>query len=437
MRKIFYFPKCEWKYILFLLFFIFSFLQTSIIRWISMNSKDVAQPFLNTYLFSVSDFLAIIPYLIVFLRSRQIKKEEIEFKRANTTKGSFLYYKGDKKTKNFYWLNILVALFDFGSHISSLLFYIVYGRNERSISENNLSSLLIFNTVVIYILSRFVLKSYFYKHHYFSFLINVICILTLGTIDIINIINTDDKDKGSTGMVIFYIIKKILSIVFYAVEDVIGKKLLMEEFISIYTLLLYRAIFGTIFMIIFSIPFIFVKVTDTSNPNNPVTEIIFNRILKLFEDLNAYRIILFTITNLFYNIFIWLIIDKFSPSHYSISIILESFGTLIRLWITEPEKTDLPVLRMFIYFILIFASFIHTELIVINYCDLQKNTKLFLDEIEKSEFKNIDDIKNGRNSRGQSINMVELEQSFTSSDYDNDDSREFIKEDNNESRESN
>jgi hypothetical protein len=437
MKKIFYFPKFEWKYILFLLFFIFSFLQTSIIRWISMNSKDVAQPFLNTYLFSVSDFLAIIPYLIVFLRSRRIKGEEIRLAKINSIKGSFLYNKGDKKSKNFYWLNILVALFDFGSHISSLLFYIVYGRNERSISENNLSSLLIFNTVIIYVLSRFVLKTYFYKHHYFSFLINVICILTLGTIDIINIINTDDKDKGSTGMVIFYIIKKILSIVFYAVEDVIGKKLLMEEFISIYTLLLYRAIFGTIFMIIFSIPFIFVKVTDTSNPNNPVTEIIFNRILKLFEDLNAYRIILFTITNLFYNIFIWLIIDKFSPSHYSISIILESFGTLIRLWITEPEKTDLPVLRMFIFFILIFASFIHTELIVINYCDLQKNTKLFLDEIEKSEFKNIDDIKNGRNSRGQSINMVELEQSFTSSDYDNDDSREFIKEDNNESRESN
>ena len=437
MRKIFYFPKCEWKYILFLLFFIFSFLQTSIIRWISMNSKDVAQPFLNTYLFSVSDFLAIIPYLIVFLRSRRIKGEEIRLAKINSIKGSFLYNKGDKKSKNFYWLNILVALFDFGSHISSLLFYIVYGRNERSISENNLSSLLIFNTVIIYVLSRFVLKTYFYKHHYFSFLINVICILTLGTIDIINIINTDDKDKGSTGMVIFYIIKKILSIVFYAVEDVIGKKLLMEEFISIYTLLLYRAIFGTIFMIIFSIPFIFVKVTDTSNPNNPVTEIIFNRILKLFEDFNAYRIILFTITNLFYNIFIWLIIDKFSPSHYSISIILESFGTLIRLWITEPEKTDLPVLRMFIFFILIFASFIHTELIVINYCDLQKNTKLFLDEIEKSEFKNIDDIKNGRNSRGQSINMVELEQSFTSSDYDNDDSREFIKEDNNESLDSN
>ena len=53
-------------------------------------------------------------------------------------------------------------------------------------------------------------------------------------------------------MIIFYIIKKILSIAFYAVEDVIGKKILMEEFISIYALLLYRAFFGTIFVIIFS-----------------------------------------------------------------------------------------------------------------------------------------------------------------------------------------
>ena len=432
MKKIFYFPKFEWKYILFLLFFIFSFLQTSIIRWISMNSKDVAQPFLNTYLFSVSDFLAIIPYLIVYLRSRRIKREEIELKKINSIKGSFLHYRGDKKKKNFYWLNILVALFDFGSHISSLLFYVVYGRNERSISENNLSSMLIFNTIIIYLLSRFVLKTFFYKHHYFSFLINIICILTLGTIDIINIITTPEKDKGSTGMIIFYIIKKILSIAFYAVEDVIGKKILMEEFISIYALLLYRAIFGTIFVIIFSIPFIFVEVPDTTKPDAPTTEYVFKRILELFQDLNAYRIILFTITNLFYNIFIWSIIDKFSPSHYSISIILESFGTLIRLWITEPNSVNLPVLRMFIFLILIFASFIHTELIVINCCDLQKNTKLFLDEIEKQEFKSMDDSKNGRNSTKQTIGLYELDQSYSSSDYDNDDSREFIKEDNND-----
>ena len=97
-------------------------------------------------------------------------------------------------------------MFDFGSHISSLMFYIVYGKNDRSISENNLSSLLIFNTITIYLLSRLILKTYFYKHHYFSFLINIICILILGTIDIINIINSEDK--GTTGMVNFIFSKK-------------------------------------------------------------------------------------------------------------------------------------------------------------------------------------------------------------------------------------
>ena len=407
MGKIFYFQKCEWKYILFLLFFIFSFLQTAIIRWISMNSKDIAQPFLNTYLFSFSDLLAIIPFLIVYLRSRRLK-ERIEIKE----KKDLLRHRDWKRTKKFLILISSVAFLDFASHVSSLIFYIVYGRNERSVSENNLSSLLIFNTVIIYLLSRLILKTYFYKHHYFSFIINVVCILILGTIDIINIINS--KDKGTTGMVLFYIAKKILSIVFYSIEDVIGKKLLLDSLASVYGLLLYRGLINVVLNFFFSIPFMFIEVTDTSkiiegtNQRIEETGIIFKRILNLFDNLNFFKINMFVITNLFYNIFIWLIIDKFSPSHYSISLILESFGTLIRLWIIEPDTVDLPVLRMFIFFILIFGSFIHTEMIVINYCDLQKNTKLFLDEIEQ---KDIDSIKNFILDRRS---LTDLDQSFTS-----------------------
>ena len=119
--QIFLFPRCQWKYILFLLFFIFSFLQNAIIRWISMDSKDVAQPFLNTYLFNISDYIAIIPTIIIFIRSRKIRKEMNE----SNPKIQLIYNQGDKKSANFKWLILLVALFDFGSHISSLLFYIV------------------------------------------------------------------------------------------------------------------------------------------------------------------------------------------------------------------------------------------------------------------------------------------------------------------------
>ena len=391
--KRFFFPRFEWKYSLFLLFFIFSFLYNFIIRWISLNTKQVAQPFLNTYLFNISDYLSIIPFLIVKHRTKAhnlSKSSEIE--STPTVTKSFTTYreKVTKKDFKFFLIVGLVGLFDCLSHISSLLFYIVYGKNERSVPENNLSSLLIFNILIIYIFSKLILKTAFYRHHYLSFLMNVICILILGTIDIINTATTDNKE--SIGMIIFYIIKKIFTIIFYSIEDVIGKKVMITFFLNIYTLLLCRALTGTIIFFIFSIPFIFIKIKDVSGAyeegKNDI--IIFSGIADLLKDF-SYKIIFFVLTNFFYNIFIWLIIDNFSPSHYAISTVLESLGTLIRLWIMEPDQVHLPLLRIFIYIILIIAGIIHTEMIVINYCGLEKNTKLFLDYLENEDLKSIND----------------------------------------------
>ena len=391
--KRFFFPRFEWKYSLFLLFFIFSFLYNFIIRWISLNTKQVAQPFLNTYLFNISDYLSIIPFLIVKYRTKAhnlSKSSEIESTPTVTKSFTTYHEKVTKKDFKFFLIVGLVGLFDCLSHISSLLFYIVYGKNERSVPENNLSSLLIFNILIIYIFSKLILKTAFYRHHYLSFLMNVICILILGTIDIINTATTDNKE--SIGMIIFYIIKKIFTIIFYSIEDVIGKKVMITFFLNIYTLLLCRALTGTIIFIIFSIPFIFIKIKDVSGAyeegKNDI--IIFSGIADLLKDF-SYKIIFFVLTNFFYNIFIWLIIDNFSPSHYAISTVLESLGTLIRLWIMEPDQVHLPLLRIFIYIILIIAGIIHTEMIVINYCGLEKNTKLFLDYLENEDLKSIND----------------------------------------------
>ena len=391
--KRFFFPLFEWKYSLFLLFFIFSFLYNFIIRWISLNTKQVAQPFLNTYLFNISDYLSIIPFLIVKHRTKAhnvSKSSEIESTPTVTKSFTTYHEKVTKKDFKFFLIVGLVGLFDCLSHISSLLFYIVYGKNERSVPENNLSSLLIFNILIIYIFSKLILKTAFYRHHYLSFLMNVICILILGTIDIINTATTDNKE--SIGMIIFYIIKKIFTIIFYSIEDVIGKKVMITFFLNIYTLLLCRALTGTIIFIIFSIPFIFIKIKDVSGAyeegKNDI--IIFSGIADLLKDF-SYKIIFFVLTNFFYNIFIWLIIDNFSPSHYAISTVLESLGTLIRLWIMEPDQVHLPLLRIFIYIILIIAGIIHTEMIVINYCGLEKNTKLFLDYLENEDLKSIND----------------------------------------------
>ena len=407
MKKIFLFPKCEWKYLLFLFFFIFSFLQNAIIRWISWGAKDVAQPFLNTYLFNISDYLAVIPFIIIKIRSKRMTKEnmlalQLTIKSALTNSTSNTI---DKKRTFFFWLVVSVGIFDFLSHVSSLAFYLVFGKNDRPLSENNLSSMLIFNTIVIYVASRLILKTYFYRHHYFSFILNVFCIIILLSLDIYNTI-VQKKETDSSNMIFFYFAKKILTIIFYSIEDVIGKKVLLDDLMNIYSLIFYRAIVETVLLILFSIPFIFIKITNKAKTPE-VTSNIFLQIGDLFKGSEFYKVFLFILTNFFYNIFIWSIIDKFSPSHYAISNIFESTGTLIRLWITEKDSMQQPVIRLIIYVILIIGSVIHSEMVVLNFCSMQKNTKLFLEIKEKIEIEAIDFDKDLDESvKEQSENFV-------------------------------
>ena len=407
MKKIFLFPKCEWKYLLFLFFFIFSFLQNAIIRWISWGAKDVAQPFLNTYLFNISDYLAVIPFIIIKIRTKRMTKEnmlalQLTIKSALTNSTSNTI---DKKRTFFFWLVVSVGIFDFLSHVSSLAFYLVFGKNDRPLSENNLSSMLIFNTIVIYVASRLILKTYFYRHHYFSFILNVFCIIILLSLDIYNTI-VQKKETDSSNMIFFYFAKKILTIIFYSIEDVIGKKVLLDDLMNIYSLIFYRAIVETVLLILFSIPFIFIKITNKAKTPE-VTSNIFLQIGDLFKGSEFYKVFLFILTNFFYNIFIWSIIDKFSPSHYAISNIFESTGTLIRLWITEENSVQQPVIRLIIYVILIIGSVIHSEMVVLNFCSMQKNTKLFLEIKEKIEIEAIDFDKDLDESvKEQSENIV-------------------------------
>ena len=407
MKKIFLFPKCEWKYLLFLFFFIFSFLQNAIIRWISWGAKDVAQPFLNTYLFNISDYLAVFPFIIIKIRSKRMTKEnmlalQLTIKSALTNSTSNTI---DKKRTFFFWLVVSVGIFDFLSHVSSLAFYLVFGKNDRPLSENNLSSMLIFNTIVIYVASRLILKTYFYRHHYFSFILNVFCIIILLSLDIYNTI-VQKKETDSSNMIFFYFAKKILTIIFYSIEDVIGKKVLLDDLMNIYSLIFYRAIVETVLLILFSIPFIFIKITNKAKTPE-VTSNIFLQIGDLFKGSEFYKVFLFILTNFFYNIFIWSIIDKFSPSHYAISNIFESTGTLIRLWITEKDSVQQPVIRLIIYVILIIGSVIHSEMVVLNFCSMQKNTKLFLEIKEKIEIEAIDFDKDLDESvKEQSENIV-------------------------------
>ena len=170
---------------------------------------------------------------------------------------------------------------------------------------------------------------------------------------------------------------KILINIFYTVEDVYGKVLLSFNSISPYSLLFYRGIGVTIITLLFFVILIFVEIPD----ENGEKSCIFTRYWKIFDNkVNILYSILVTITNFFYNVNIYFIIDKFSPTHYAMATILDSFGSLlISIFSGDIEIAEF-FMKLILYLILIFVGLIYNEIIIFNCFGLQKNTKLFLEK---------------------------------------------------------
>ena len=109
--------------------------------------------------------------------------------------------------------------------------------------------------------------------------------------------------------------------------------------------------------------------------------------------------IIYMITTFFYNVSIFKIIDDFSPNHFVIAGFTEYLGSIIINIIKYGvDSENYLALRIIIIIILLFASLIQNEFIVINACGLSKDTKLFLDYEAENELSKIKDFEEGENS---------------------------------------
>ena len=141
-------------------------------------------------------------------------------------------------------------------------------------------------------------------------------------------------------------------------------------------------------MIVFSIPFIFVKFKNKDGEE----KIIFLMVSDIFkEKIDILFYILYTIISFLYNLFNLLIIDKFSSENTAISIILENFVYFI-LGIANIKIDYYFGIILVIYILLIIGSLIFTEFLVINICGLGNGTKLFLDYKEQKDLSLINEI---------------------------------------------
>ena len=163
---------------------------------------------------------------------------------------------------------------------------------------------------------------------------------------------------------------------FYCLEYIYGKKAILYGYMSIYLLMIIKGLIKLILLILLTIVLYFVKKD-------------FFKAIPLFFGHTKYiiLIVLYIITEFFMNLSLWIIIDRFSPNHTPLILLLEELTNFIISVINADEPTlkeeykimgwDLYV-RIFFYIISFFGVLIHNEIIVINYCGLGSDTKYFL-----------------------------------------------------------
>ena len=395
-KKYILFPKLHLKHLLFLFFFIISFIKKGTQIYFEKNQR-IAIEFLKLYMYDIGDMFTIIPYLIM---KKRIKSLIID--KSDSINDSYKEYIYNRPEANIYNRPafrkvFLLSIVNIIAQIAPVIYFVAKDEQKIDVNQGKLNSVLIFNIFAIMVFSIFILHTKFYKHHLFAILIDIFCLIILTILDLKNIIGSGDN----VTMPIIYIFVRIFSVILYSFENVLAKIIFLYNYMPTYTLLLNKSIFQFFYLVLFSFPFIFIKLDDKDGESR----LIFSMIADIFKDkIYIYIVIVYTIISFFSNNLYLKIIDVFSPNHFVISRIFEFFGIfIIDLIVYGPDKEEYLIVKIILFILLIISAFIYNEFLVINICGLSKNTKLFLDYEAENEILLNKDIE----KEEQNIGVIE------------------------------
>ena len=390
------------NHIYFLLAFVFYFIRQYFYSAISSlvgkenykfgNSKKATKKLFNMYTLIISDLFSVIFVLIIKLRTKEINLDLNEKKIDKKTSSADLemIYNDDLpiNRKKLLVRTLLLSICDFLSQVCLFLIYFFVNDDKEFDSMNKVDISCVINILSKFLFSRLILKTHFYKHHYLSLGINILFLIILCILEIIEMEHTLVK--------VLYSATRIFSTLCYSLGDIVGKRALVEEFLTPYSLLLFKGLYEIFILLIFSIPFIFIERDD---------EIVFS---KMIVFMNSGKKIIFNIvymiSNFIYNIFIWIIIDRFSPNDRAMASVIEAITDKIFTLIFQTNKfvenLFFSIMSIIIYFILIIGICIHNEIIVINVFGLNEYTKK---KIQKKGDEDYEQARARINSNASSI----------------------------------
>jgi len=272
---------------------------------------------------------------------------------------------GPKSMDNYFKIFILIFFGCYFSFISSLLskLFDVFITDKSMLQNIKMRGLeIIFSTILCY----FTIRIKIYKHHKFSLLIIIICLITITGLEIILFHNKYDSYE----LKIYYLILIFVSIT-YPLFDTIEKYLFEADFIDPFILLIIE---GPIEFLLMLTSFLF------DVPWNEIT-VIKNILVK--NNINTYislfLLLLYFVISGFKNIYGIYTIKFYSPMVRALSDSIKDPLLLIyHLFLNDNENIRLGSFFFWINFlislIVIFFSFVFNEFLILYLCQLEFET---------------------------------------------------------------
>ena len=408
--KIILITKPTKKYLYFFLFLVGSFLRT-FIPDIVINSKEKCDPdtlkcritlkYFELIRNIVCDTLFGIFFLIHKIRNKdEPKKNKLQTYNTSNQKAYFIFNDESSRIPTTYKIIFIISIVDIICQLLIPAYYIIeysFFKNKDlvKIEPSQIYSLLLFDIFARYLFSRWILKTYFYNHHYLSFILSSIGLIGITVADILTVI------KLKTNFIIFIIIAAI-QLILYSFEDIMNKVAFRTLYILPNTLIFYKGLIQLIYLGIIS-AFLFGFHFHTLSKGYD-----YKYELKHF--------LLFGAFNILRTYYLVKVIDKFSAQHMTILKVFE----YIILFIYQSCKSKIQKwypLQIIGFSFLTISSLIHNELIIINHPKLKSKTEYYLDkDADKEQYSSFCSDTLFSDSKDSSNSVTNLYSDLTGSD---------------------
>ena len=306
----------------------------------------------------------ILSGILEYISSVRLKSVLISENKKNDT---YLIYDYEKKLRSSKTYYILIFISAFLTCLFNIIIYPISDyQYSKYLNTNNLSLLLRYIQLIsTALLCYFIINFKFSKHHY----LGLICVLIGTTFEYVFDL---DKKFFSFSDFIF-----ITTYVLFSLGQVIEKIIIESKFISPFKLLFYKGICCTIMNIILYLISTLIPCENNFLKNYYCTSknVETINIIKIIKDIPSFlTLILYLFVTLILNLLAILTNYYFNPNYRVIS---DSFTDVINyLYIlTVFGKNYYEWYIIIGNIILIFGILIFNEIIVLNFCDISRNTK--------------------------------------------------------------